>query len=293
MPFHAMTTPHLPRGTRHPVVALAAAAVVAAMVRRVRALSPGGALAATAVGGAILAGAGLRGGAATLTFFSSSTLLGRLPEPPRRQQRRGTERDAVQVIANGGVAAALAFAARSSREGRLLRSGLSGALATAAADTWATEIGSRANTRPRSITTGKPVPVGASGGVSWQGLLASAAGALSVGAVMSLGPSPGRACARKSLRAVILGGFCGALADSLLGATVQEVRRCPVCGEETELPRHGCGMPTTVVRGIPWFSNDVVNFASTLVGAAVAMMLSRRETLHSETRCPRNASELF
>lgn len=282
MPNHTMTTPPLALDTSHPVVALVAAAVVAAVARQVRALSPGGALAATAVGGAILAGAGLRGAAATVTFFVSSTLLGRLPGHPGRRQHRGNERDAVQVIANGGVAAALAFSARNSRERRLLLSGFSGALATAAADTWATEIGSRAGTRPRSITTGKPVPVGASGGVSWQGLLASAVGALFVGSVMSLGTSPSRALGREFLRVAVLGGFCGALADSVLGATVQEVRRCPVCQAETELPRHDCGAPTTVVCGIPRFSNDVVNLASTLAGAAVAMMLFRRDAVHAK-----------
>jgi uncharacterized protein (TIGR00297 family) len=285
----AMTTPQLRRGARHLIAAFIAAALVATIARRVRALSPGGALAATAVGSAILTGAGLRGAAATLTFFISSSLLGRLPGHPGRRQRRGNERDAVQVIANGGVAAALALAARNSRERQLLLSGLSGALATAAADTWATEIGSRATTRPRSVTTGKLVPVGASGGVSWQGLLASATGALSVSAVMSLGASPDRQHDLQFLRAVVIGGFCGALADSVLGATVQEERRCPVCGEETELPRHDCGTPTTVVRGIPRFSNDVVNFASTVVGAAVAIKLSRRTALHPKTRRPRYA----
>ena len=50
------------------------------------------------------------GAAALLAFFASSTLLGRLPQSHGRQQRRGNERDAVQVLANGGVAAALALA---------------------------------------------------------------------------------------------------------------------------------------------------------------------------------------
>jgi uncharacterized membrane protein len=112
------------------------------------------------------------------------------------------------------------------------------------------------------------VPVGTSGGVSVAGLLASGAGAASIAAVMAPGGRPIGS-------ATFIGGVCGALADSALGAAFQEVRRCEACGEETELPRHGCGRPTMVVRGIPGFDNDAVNLAATLVGAATASLIAR------------------
>ena len=254
----------------------AAAAGVALAARRIRALSADGAVAAAVVGGATVSGTGSLGASALLTFFASSTLLGRLPRARGRRQRRGNERDAVQVLANGGVAAALSLAisCRPASENHVLLTGFAGALAAATADTWATEIGSRASARPRSILTGRSVPVGASGGVSAAGLLASGAGAATIAAVMASGAGHGTA-ARPILAAIFFGGVCGGLADSALGASVQEVRRCEACGEETELPRHGCGLLTTVVRGIPGFDNDAVNLAATLVGAATASITAR------------------
>ncbi len=277
-----MKTPNVARTktSANPVLSLLAAATVAAMARRFRSLSRGGSLAATAVGGAVVAGAGLRGGMALMTFFVSSTLLGRLPRLPGRRQRRGNERDVVQVLANGGVAAtcalAMAFPRNSARLTAIAAFG--GALATATADTWATEIGSRASTRPRSIITGKPVPAGTSGGVSWPGSLAAAVGAMSIATVVSTSATGKPTHGRALWRAIAIGGFCGALVDSVLGATVQEVRFCHVCGEETELPRHACGAPTTTVRGIAWFNNDAVNFAATLAGSATAAFLAKKES---------------
>ena len=55
----------------------------------------------------------------------------------------------MQVIANGGVAAVLALASSLTRRRiqSLLIAGFGGAVATATADTWATEIGSRSRAR--------------------------------------------------------------------------------------------------------------------------------------------------
>jgi uncharacterized protein (TIGR00297 family) len=240
-------------------------------------------LAATPVGGAILAGTGPRGATALLAFFGSSSMLGRLPQPRAIRQRRGNERDAVQVLANGGVAAALAITARYDPSGAALAA-FGGALATATADTWATEIGTRTGGRPRSVLTGRPVPAGASGGVSLCGSVAAVIGAAFIATVLSA-RSRGTCRGEASLwSAVALGGVVGAFADSALGAAVQEVRACSVCGEETELDRHCCGHPTIVVRGIAGFDNDVVNFTATLVGAATAAIVAESRSTRSAAR---------
>src|SRR5215218_114590 len=209
-------------------IGLAGAAVISLAARRVRALSPGGALAATAVGATVFAGSGIRGGGMLLVFFSTSTLLGRLPAAAHLEQRRGGERDAVQVIANGGVAAVLALASSLSRERTrsLFIAGFGGAVAAAAADTWATEIGSRSPTRPRSINTWRPTAPGASGGVTVAGLAASAIAAALIAGIATV---PFARTARHPpprVVPIILGGVIGALIDSVLGATVQEVRFC-------------------------------------------------------------------
>src|SRR5215216_3985362 len=97
-------------------IGLAGAATISLAAHRAGALSPDGALAATGVGATVVAGSGIRGGAMLVAFFISSTLLGRLPATVHLEQRRGRERDAVQVMANGGVAAILALASSLPRE---------------------------------------------------------------------------------------------------------------------------------------------------------------------------------
>ena len=256
-------------------IGLAGAATIALAARRAGALSTGGTLAATAVGGATVAGSGIRGGTMLVAFFVSSTLLGRLPAITHLEQQRGRERDAVQVMANGGVAAGLALAS-SLTQGwtcSLLTTGFGGAVATATADTWATEIGSRSRTRPRSIVTMRPIAAGASGGVTVAGLAASAAGAALIAGMAS----PPFACTSRHppSRAVpiALGGFSGALVDSVLGATVQEVRYCDACAVETEQRLHRCGALTRPTRGAPWCDNDTVNGLATAAGAATAILV--------------------
>jgi len=256
-------------------VGLTGAAAISLAARHVHALSTSGALAATIVGGSVVAGSGIRGGGMLLAFFTTSTLLGRLPAGDPLEQRRGRERDAVQVIANGGVAAILALGSLLPWERTRLLStaGFGGALATATADTWATEFGSRSRARPRSILTRQPTAPGASGGITVTGLVASAvAAALIAGmasaqvAITSRHPSP-RAIA------IGIGGFSGALVDSVLGATVQEVRFCDSCFVETEAQLHNCGSHTRVIRGVPWCDNDMVNAIATTAGATTAILL--------------------
>jgi uncharacterized protein (TIGR00297 family) len=256
-------------------VGLAGAAAISLAARQVRALSPSGALAATAVGGTVVAGSGVRGGGMLLAFFISSSLLGRLPAGDHPEQRRGRERDAVQVMANGGVAAILALASSLpwGRTRALFIAGFGGAVATAAADTWATEIGSRSGTQPRSILTRQPTAPGASGGVTVAGIVASAVAAALIARLAS---APTASTARHpSPRAfaIALGGFTGALVDSVLGATVQEVRFCDTCLVESETWLHRCGAQTRVMRGARWCDNDMVNAIATAAGASTAILV--------------------
>ena len=68
--------------------------------------------------------------------------------------------------------------------------------------------------------------------------------------------------------AAAVSGLAGSLFDSLLGATVQAIYRCPACGVETERTVHRCGNATRHVRGWAWLDNDWVNFFCSLAGAA-------------------------
>ncbi len=209
-------------------------------------LTPGGSVAAAAVGGLVLWGAGLRGAVLLLLFFVTGSWLTFFNEGQKRQKGQvgqsvpSAARNARQVLANGGWAAVGATAIRWKPEiGWAL---LVGSLATAQADTWATEIGAHARGTPRLITTGRPVPAGTSGGVTWLGTAAGLAGAVILAGVGFLLGLPLAIAAP----AAVVGGL-GMLLDSLLGATL-EARS--------------------------WLDNDGVNLAATSAGAVAAAVVS-------------------
>ena len=252
------------------VVAIA----IAALARRTRALSASGAVAATLVGTAAVA-AGWDWGALLVAFFVASTLLSRL----RREHKqaagsgvigKGDERDAVQVLANGAVFA-LAAVAHVAMPAAAWQAVGAGALAAATADTWATEIGMLAPRPPRSIVTFRSVPAGTSGGVTLLGVLGGILGAAFIElAALLLGWPP------SVVVAVLAGGIAGSIADSVIGAMLQQKRWCDQCNAPTERAVHSCGSETRRVGGLPWMDNDAVNAACTVVGAAVAYLLAAR-----------------
>ena len=246
------------------------AGAVALGALRLRALTPGGAIAAWIVG-ACAFGAGSWPFAAVLfAFFIPSTLLSRIGRARKREladvEKTGA-RDAWQVFANGGAAAACAVAATLFHDARLAAA-FAGAFAAASADTWGTEIGTLVQSPPRSILTLRPIATGLSGGVTLTGTLAEAAGALFVAAIASVvGVAP--------WWSIAAAGFAGAIADSLLGATLQELRYCPHCQRRCETDPHTCGSPTKLVRGSAWLRNDAVNLLCTTTGALAALLLAR------------------
>jgi uncharacterized protein (TIGR00297 family) len=251
------------------LIGVAFAGAVALAAFRLRALAPGGAAAAWIVGACVF-GAGSWSYAAVLfAFFIPSTLLSRIGKSHKRKLTdigKAGARDAWQVLANGGLAAACAIAAAAFRA-PTLAAAFAGAFAAASADTWGTEIGTLTKGQPRSILTLKPIATGMSGGITPAGTLAEAAGALAVGLVTwGLGIAP--------WWIVAAGGFAGALADSVLGASLQELRFCPSCERTCETDPHICGTPTALVRGAHWMNNDAVNFSATAAGALGAGLIA-------------------
>lgn len=247
---------------------------VAFVAHRARALTSGGAALAVPIGALVHAGTGWRGSLALVAYVLTTSALGRLPSRTSRPQRRGSRRDRVQVLANGGVPALAAACAIGAPPFALpyVLAAYAGAVATAAADSWSTEVGIRYGGVPRSIVTLRPLPVGASGGASAVGLLATWAGSAMVAVILSIGKPPDTTGGvRGMFAATLLGGVAGSITDSLLGATIQEVRICPACEEETEQDVHACGMPTHVARGMPWCNNDAVNVIAIACGAAMSM----------------------
>lgn len=254
---------------------IAASAAVASFAARAGALTPRGALAAVVVGSVTVGAGGAGSGASLVTLFASGSLLSRAGRSRKAVLadlwEKGDRRDAGQVLANGGAGALLLAASQVSHR-RAFRVAAAASLAVAAADTWATELGSLTRAPARLITTGAVVPRGTSGAITPFGCLAALAGSLFVAVWFWLGDG------ESSRRALPLGltalaGVAGSLVDSWLGATVQARYRCPACRRQTERRTHTCGTATILVGGTRWVGNDVVNVASTVAGGAIAAAL--------------------
>lgn len=226
-----------------------------------------------------------------LAFFLPSIALSRIGRARKKQLvdiDKGGARDIVQVLANGGIATLCAVGtgvflkhAQAGSPATVWLVAFAGAYAAATADTWGTEIGTLAKHLPYSIVTFRPLATGLSGGITFPGTLAEAAGALWIAVVavsaIRLIPNASTVFPLEPLRAVAAiasGGMFGAVIDSLLGATVQELRSCSSCGRTCETNPHVCGHATERVRGIPGFTNDAVNALATAGGAAIAMLVA-------------------
>jgi uncharacterized protein (TIGR00297 family) len=156
------------------------------------------------------------------------------------ERREG--RNAWQVLANLAVAA-LGSVVFSATEDRVWLIAAVAALAEAATDTVASEIGQYSGPDARLITTWERVPTGTDGGITVPGSIAGLAAGLVIAAVATVaGMLP-----QAQLWIPVATGFAGMLIDSILGATLQRRR---------------------------WINNEAVNFLATLAAAALAYAIS-------------------
>ena len=158
-----------------------------------------------------------------------------------RGGRRGPEN--VWGSAFTGLVLALLIAARIGSP-TLLLIGFSASFAAKLADTFGSEIGKRFGRTTVLITSLRVVPPGTEGAISLEGTLASAVGSIVMTLVMlALQLLPSWPLAGL----VMLVGLLATLAESLLGALVQD--------------------------RVAWLSNELVNAFQTLLAAFLAMLL--------------------
>ncbi len=256
------------------VYAFLISSLVVALALWRESLSRSGAVSALVVGTFIFGFGGWQWGVLLGLFFVSSSLLSHFKEGEKRAAAekfdKGHQRDAGQVVANGGLGALIALGNMAFPSAMWFPLFV-GVMATVTADTWATELGTLSKKPPRLITNGRIVETGTSGGVSWMGTAVSLLGGLLIGLAAGLMDSRYPISMMAFLGAS--GGLVGSLFDSLLGATVQRIYYCPACQKDTERKIHKCGQETRPLRGWYWLNNDLVNLLASLVGGITAIGL--------------------
>ncbi len=267
------------------LLGLAGSVLIASAAYWKRSLSLTGAAAAIGVGTVLYALGSLPWFGLMIGFFISSSALTKWKKHKKEQAERKYEksgrRDAGQVFANGGIGALLCLLAAWRPDMWVWPAAYLGVMSAVTADTWATEIGGLSKQLPRSILTGKQVSKGTSGAVSWLGWGASLAGGLFIGALGMLlaglssslvpwGPD-GEGYSWVIIPAAMAAGWLASNADSVLGASVQALYRCPECGLEVEGNSH-CSRRTVLIRGWRWMNNDAVNIISSAVGGGFMIL---------------------
>jgi uncharacterized protein (TIGR00297 family) len=234
----------------HPAEKVAAFAVLtlvfAVLGRIVRGVTTGGAVAGAAVCFALLWVADLAGFAGLLTVFVLTWIATRFGY--KHKQRLGTAeartgRNALQVLANLGSSAGCAVLYSTLWPDRRFLIAMAAALAEAAADTVSSEMGQALGGVPRLITTWKKVEPGTDGAVTLAGTMDGATAAITVALVFALS----RILSWRSFAVCAGAAIFGMIFDSLLGATLERRRL---------------------------LGNNAVNFASTIVAAGLAFLLS-------------------
>jgi uncharacterized protein (TIGR00297 family) len=228
-------------------LAIAAAVTLgfAVLARALRGVNRSGAVAGGIACFLLFAGAGPTAFATLAALFLMTWVATRLGYRRKlalglAERREG--RNAWQVLANLVVPAlgSVVFSATGNR-GWLIAA--LAALAEAATDTVASEIGQYRGPDARLITTWERVPPGTDGGITIPGSIAGLAAGLVIAAVAAAGGM----ILQSQLWIPVAAGFAGMIIDSILGATLQR-------------------------RG--WISNQAVNFFATLAAAALAYAIA-------------------
>jgi uncharacterized protein (TIGR00297 family) len=228
-------------------MALATAVTVAfaLLARALRGVNRSGMFAGAAACLLLFVGAGPSAFATLAALFLLTWVSTRFGYRRKRELRvaeRSDGRNAWQVLANLAVpaVASLVFSVTGNS---IWLIAIAGALAEAATDTVASEVGESRGRVALLITTWKQVAAGTDGGITVSGTIAGIIAGLLIAVVAAwVGLIP-----RSELWIPLVAGFVGMILDSVLGATLQRRRL---------------------------LNNEAVNFAGTVAAAAIAYAIT-------------------
>ncbi|RMG24645.1 MAG: DUF92 domain-containing protein [Armatimonadetes bacterium] len=216
------------------------AAALAALAALCRWLTLPGSVAAFLVGALIYEAGGVPLGIALVLFFLGAVALGRLGvERKRRIRLDEPRRNAAQVVANGGIAAACSLVYLLTDDPSWLLAAFA-SICAASADTWATEFGTAYGRKFFHITTLQPSEPGPNGVVSPEGLFGAFLGSSLPGLMLVFA---GRTA---DVGPIVAIGFLGSVFDSILGDTLE--------------------------GRWAWMGNNLVNLLTTLFAALAALL---------------------
>lgn len=246
---------------------------------KAKAIDKGGLIAGILVASIIFLGGGFGWLLTIIAFFISAAVLTKHRYEYKRMlgfaQDNSGKRGWPNIIANGSIPAALALlefiAIAGGGHGVVFSAVFVGSVAAATADTLATEVGLLSKAKPRNIIHLRhAVDHGTSGGVTILGELTIVVSSLMVGLLASLvGVIEGATSIVISIS--LIGGISGATLDSILGATIQGVNKCAVCGTVTESHTHH-DKEAKRIRGVRFIDNNMVNFLGIGFGAALSFI---------------------
>lgn len=194
-----------------------------------------------------------------ICFFVSSTFLSIKDSDENAVIRNERRRNGLQVWANGFWLVTWLLAGIITNL-FVCWMGAVAVLATATADTWATELGSRRfrNTQTYLITTRNHVSPGTEGGVSWPGIIAALLGSLFIAMVAAFGFS----LSAGWFTIIAISGFLGSVLDSYIGAQFQ--------GTSYILQLPGFAWQKKL-----YIDNNVVNWMATGFGSILLLILNQ------------------
>ena len=224
--------------------------------------------------------------ACLIAFFFSSSQATKFRQDRKRKLeehfKEGGQRNWVQVLCNGGMAAQLAFLYIldlgcgehpidfvNGYRGSWLSLGVLGSFACCNGDTWASELGTVIGKgEPYLITSWKKVPRGTNGGVTVGGFIFSFLGGALIGVFhfvttyyfvesQQLEAAPPQ---WPLIIAGALAGFFGSVLDSILGATLQYSG----IDEKTGVVVERSGKGIRHLSGIRFLDNHCVNLISSI-----------------------------
>lgn len=206
-------------------------------------------------------------------MFASSSILTRFKKSGKKEIEevgaKSGPRDYVQALSNLGIATLLVLVYYFLPSDMLVAA-IVGSVASANADSWASEIGGLSKSPPRLITNFRPIQKGISGGVTLLGMVGGIAGSFFI-VVMSVLTfkfvSPFHGNFILLFWSTLIAGVCGFILDSYLGAIFQSLYSKG--NKLTENPQGN----NQLVKGIRWMNNDMVNFITTGMGAIIAGQL--------------------